>query len=212
MIGTAPEEGHDDREAWIETYTELIPQFGLRLEGGPDPRGYAQCGVGFAVDQPRFVLPDGGFIPTRLTAVLRQETDRWKVVHLHFSVGVPEGGRHPGAARDILNCLRPRRSGFSSARQAAPQIRGGVANHARGAAPIRHTPWGDTIRIRRSTRSSASRRWEHSSAGGEGPVPREADRPDRPDRKGGRAASACAPCARARRRQVSCEVDRPGAW
>lgn len=90
VIGTAPGEGDDDRESWIETYTELIPQFGLRLEGGPDPRGYAQGGVGFAVDQPRFVLPDGGFVPTRLTAVLRQETDRWKVVHLHFSIGVPD--------------------------------------------------------------------------------------------------------------------------
>lgn len=58
--------------------------------GGPDPHGYAEGGVGFAVDQPRFVLPDGSFIPTRLTAVLRQESAQWKVVHPHFSIGVPD--------------------------------------------------------------------------------------------------------------------------
>ena len=27
---------------------------------------------------------------TRLTAVLRQDHDEWKIVHLHFSVGVPD--------------------------------------------------------------------------------------------------------------------------
>ncbi|MCA1680488.1 MAG: nuclear transport factor 2 family protein, partial [Actinobacteria bacterium] len=90
VIGTAPDEGHGDRESWIETYTKFIPELGLRLEGGPAPRGYAEGSVGFAVDQPRFVLPDGSFILTRLTAVLRQEDDQWKIVHLHFSVGVPD--------------------------------------------------------------------------------------------------------------------------
>jgi SnoaL-like domain len=89
IIGTAPGEGRPDREAWIEGYSQSIPPAGLRLEGGPEPRGYADGSVGFATDQPRFVLPDGRFVPTRLTAVLREE-DGWKVVHLHFSVGVPD--------------------------------------------------------------------------------------------------------------------------
>jgi ketosteroid isomerase-like protein len=62
----------------------------LGVEGGPGPRGYAEGNVGFAVDQPRFVLPDGRFVATRLTAVLCQEGERWKIVHLHFSVGVPD--------------------------------------------------------------------------------------------------------------------------
>jgi hypothetical protein len=90
VIGTAPGEGHDDRESWIETYAKLIPDAGLRLEGGPEPRGFAEGSVGFAVDEPRFVLPDGSFLPARLTAVLRQEDEQWKVVHLHLSVGVPD--------------------------------------------------------------------------------------------------------------------------
>jgi hypothetical protein len=68
----------------------IIPELGLRLEGGPEPRGYADGHVGFAVDQPRFVLPDGRFVAARLTAVLSQESEGWKVVHLHFSIGVPD--------------------------------------------------------------------------------------------------------------------------
>jgi hypothetical protein len=90
VIGSAPGEGHDDRDSWVETYTKVIPEVGLRLEGGPEPRGYAEGGVGFAIDQPRFVLPDGSFLPARLSAVLREEGEEWKVVHLHFSVGVPD--------------------------------------------------------------------------------------------------------------------------
>jgi len=90
VIGTAPGEGHQSRDAWVSTYAELIPKVGLRLEGGSDPRGWMEGTVGFAVDEPRFVMPDGSFLPTRLTAVLHLEAGEWKVVHLHFSVGVPD--------------------------------------------------------------------------------------------------------------------------
>jgi hypothetical protein len=55
--------------------------------------------VGFAVDEPRFVLPDGRYLPTRLTGVLHQQDSEWKIVHLHFSVGVPdENALQPPAA------------------------------------------------------------------------------------------------------------------
>jgi hypothetical protein len=46
--------------------------------------------MGFALDTPAFVFPDGSTLPTRLTAVLRSEDGEWKIVHLHFSVGVPD--------------------------------------------------------------------------------------------------------------------------
>ena len=90
IIGTGPGEGQPDREAWIQGYAGSNPPLGLRLEGGPQPRGYANGSVGFAVDEPRFVLPDGRYVATRLTAVLHLERGAWKVVHLHFSVGVPD--------------------------------------------------------------------------------------------------------------------------
>lgn len=90
VIGTGPGEGHDNREAWVSTYATSISQLGLVLEGGDQPRGWEEGSVGFAVDEPRFVLPDGSFLPTRLTGVLHQENGEWKVVHCHFSVGVPD--------------------------------------------------------------------------------------------------------------------------
>jgi hypothetical protein len=90
VIGSGPGEGHQGREPWISTYAEFITKAGLRLAGGKDPHGWAEGTVGFAVDEPRFVTPDGSFLPTRLTGVLHEEDGEWKVVHLHFSVGVPD--------------------------------------------------------------------------------------------------------------------------
>jgi hypothetical protein len=91
VIGSAPGEGHDDRESWIAAYRKGMAggMAGTRLEGG-EPRGYEEGSLGWGVDTPSFVLPDGSRLSTRLTAVLRREDDRWKIVHLHFSVGVPD--------------------------------------------------------------------------------------------------------------------------
>jgi hypothetical protein len=90
VLGSAPGEGHDNRDDWIASYAGGIVEAGLQLEGGPSPQGWADGTAGFARDEPRFVLPDGSFLPTRLTGVLRREDDAWKIVHLHFSVGVPD--------------------------------------------------------------------------------------------------------------------------
>ncbi len=90
VIGSAPGEGHDNRDDWVATYTKFIVESGLRLEGGDSPRGWVEGTAGFVNDEPRFVLPDGSFLPTRLTGVLRHEDGEWKVVHIHFSVGMPD--------------------------------------------------------------------------------------------------------------------------
>jgi hypothetical protein len=89
VIGSGPGEGHDDRDSWVHAYETQIGAAGLSLRGD-DPTGYAEGTVGWGVDQPGFVLPDGSTLPTRLTAVLHEEGGEWKVVHLHFSVGVPD--------------------------------------------------------------------------------------------------------------------------
>jgi hypothetical protein len=85
IIGTAPGEWVDDRERM---------KFGFEAEGvrlePDDPLGYEEGSMGWVVDQPTFVFPDGSAIQTRLTAVMRQEDGRWKLVHAHFSVGVPD--------------------------------------------------------------------------------------------------------------------------
>lgn len=90
VIGSAPGEGHGDRASWLAAYRGSIAELGVTLEGGPEVHAWEEGTAGFAVDEPRFVLPDGSFLPTRLTAVLHRESELWKIVHLHFSVGVPD--------------------------------------------------------------------------------------------------------------------------
>lgn len=90
VIGTGPGEGHTDRADWVRTYDEQIAELGLVLRGGDSPSGWAAGDLGFALDEPAFVLPDGSTLPTRLTAVLTRDSEAWRIAHLHFSVGVPD--------------------------------------------------------------------------------------------------------------------------
>ncbi len=89
VIGSGPGEGHGNRAEWLEVYAGGIAELGITLRGTA-PTGYAEGDLGFGTDTPSFVLPDGSTLPTRLSAVLRAEDGEWKVVHLHFSVGVPD--------------------------------------------------------------------------------------------------------------------------
>jgi hypothetical protein len=90
VIGSTPGEGHDTREGWVSTYAKFIPELDMRLEAGANPRGWQEGTVGLVIYEPTFVMPDGSYLPTRLTGVLHREGEAWKVVHLHFSVGVPD--------------------------------------------------------------------------------------------------------------------------
>ncbi len=63
---------------------------GFQLRAGPRPAGYAEGTLGWAVDEPSFVFPDGTAWVTRLTAVMHQMEGRWRLVHMHVSVGVPD--------------------------------------------------------------------------------------------------------------------------
>lgn len=100
VIGSAPGEGEGSRQDWLADYEKITGEVDVRLRGGDNPRGFEEGTVGFAIDSPRFVLPDGSYLETRLTAVLHVEDATWKVVHLHFSVGVPDQQaiRRPAAA------------------------------------------------------------------------------------------------------------------
>lgn len=85
VIGTAPGEWVRDRGAL---------RFGFETEGihlEPDhPEGFEEGSMGWVVDEPTFTFPDSGTVKVRLTGVLHREGDRWKLVHAHFSVGVPD--------------------------------------------------------------------------------------------------------------------------
>jgi ketosteroid isomerase-like protein len=85
IIGTAPGERVEERERM---------RFGFETEGvrlEPDrPEGYAEGTMGWVLDEPIFFLPEGSSFRTRVTFVMREDAGRWKLVHGHFSVGVPD--------------------------------------------------------------------------------------------------------------------------
>jgi hypothetical protein len=86
VIGTAPGEWVTERDAMrfgVETE-------GVRLTAGSDPQGYEEGSMGWAVDEPAFGFPDGSAMRVRLTFVMHRQAEQWKMVHGHFSVGVPD--------------------------------------------------------------------------------------------------------------------------
>jgi SnoaL-like domain len=85
IIGTAPGE-------WIEDRDRMRLGFeaeGVALEPG-EPAGYEDGAMGWVADQPTFAFPDGSAMKARVTAVMREEDGVWRLVHAHFSVGVPD--------------------------------------------------------------------------------------------------------------------------
>lgn len=90
VVGTAPAEWYEGRDAWIAAYAEQIAAIpGIRLEAGA-PHGWSEGAVAWAADRPTFVLPDGTPVPARLTVVLLRDGAEWKPVQAHFSLGVPD--------------------------------------------------------------------------------------------------------------------------
>ena len=86
VIGTAPGE-------WVTERSRLRFGFeveGLTLEPGQRPMGWREGSIGWFVDEPYYGFPGGGGMRTRLTAIVREEAGRWKIVHMHVSVGVPD--------------------------------------------------------------------------------------------------------------------------
>jgi hypothetical protein len=85
VVGTAPGEIVRERGRL---------RFGFEMEGlglvPSDPEAYAEGPLGWALDEPSFVYPDGSTVKTRMTFVFHREDGAWKLVHMHASVGVPD--------------------------------------------------------------------------------------------------------------------------
>jgi hypothetical protein len=85
VIGTAPGEMITERDRM---------RFGFETEGvtlgSRSARGYEEGSLGWVVDEPTFGFPDGTSFDCRVTAIARKEGELWKLVHAHFSVGVPD--------------------------------------------------------------------------------------------------------------------------
>lgn len=77
------------REEWMESVRQNT-QMGVVFEAG-QIRAVAEGDMGWAVDEPTIVLPNGLRLTTRMTAVLRREADGiFRLVHQHYSLAVPD--------------------------------------------------------------------------------------------------------------------------
>ena len=77
------------REEWLGSVRENAAM-GVVFESG-NVRAWAEGGMGWAVDEPTIVLPNGVRLPTRMTAVLRREPDgSYRILHQHYSWAVPD--------------------------------------------------------------------------------------------------------------------------
>lgn len=85
VIGTAPGE-------WVRERAQL--RYGFEAEGvglrSRNPLAFEAGELGWLTDEVDFVFPDGSVMDCRFTVVLRREHDRWKLLHMHASVGVPD--------------------------------------------------------------------------------------------------------------------------
>jgi hypothetical protein len=88
LIGTDPDEWFEgERAAEVLKREAEDPSF--RVSSLDDLEVFAEGSVGWASGRPVWTLEDGTEIPSRWTAVFRQEDGEWKMVLAHTSVGVP---------------------------------------------------------------------------------------------------------------------------
>ena len=85
FLGTA---GHE----WFEDRDRMRVAFGfegVRFTPGSAPRAWAQGEVGWFIDTPTMEIAEGR-IQVRTTIVVVREAGRWKIIHAHYSVGIPD--------------------------------------------------------------------------------------------------------------------------
>ena len=86
FIGTDPGEWFEDL-ASIRHLVQAQAGAGITVLPG-EVRGYREGPVGWIADRGTFVLPHGGEVPFRLTAVFLREDGDWKLIQEHASIGV----------------------------------------------------------------------------------------------------------------------------
>ena len=88
-IGTDPEEWADSRAEFVAFLeAQMTEAEAVRIKAGENPRCFEEGSVGWVADRPTFVVADGSIVPSRMTAVMRQEDGEWKLVQAHWSIGV----------------------------------------------------------------------------------------------------------------------------
>ncbi len=91
-FGTAPEEWWTGRDALLrEDVLERKAREGLGVQYIPDqhPGAWVEGDFGWLTDNPILRLPNGHEQRFRLTTIFHREGGEWKIVHQHYSIGVP---------------------------------------------------------------------------------------------------------------------------
>jgi ketosteroid isomerase-like protein len=89
LVGTDPHEWLEGEKV-AEFLKEEVKALGgvVKVELG-ETEAYQEGSVGWGLARPTLVMPNGGQISPRWSAVFHQEDGEWKLVQLHASVGVP---------------------------------------------------------------------------------------------------------------------------
>jgi hypothetical protein len=83
FVGPDPEEWFNDDQK----LRKVLGSQGLTISP-VDPVGYTDGEMGWVADRSIFTH-NGSTVTMRMTLVMHKENDRWKIVHLHASSGVP---------------------------------------------------------------------------------------------------------------------------
>lgn len=92
VIGTDPTEWWQDHDEIIRAYQGT----GNADNSGEKPHAkikelnaFSEGSVGWVTGCKVYTLADGKDIPIRLTYILHHEDFGWKLVHIHYSIGIP---------------------------------------------------------------------------------------------------------------------------
>ncbi len=86
--------GTDSKEWWLgydtlqRIYKVQLAEMGQLTFSDCQPEAYTEGTVGWAADRPTMNFADGTKVPIRATIVFHQEDSAWKIVQVHFSIGI----------------------------------------------------------------------------------------------------------------------------
>jgi SnoaL-like domain len=88
VIGSEPNDRYEDYESIVHFYEAASA---ARLEVKVDDlKAFFEGEFGWAVDRIIAKLPNDIEIPVRHTYVFHKESEQWKIVHTHISVGISD--------------------------------------------------------------------------------------------------------------------------
>ena len=87
-IGTDGKEWWHGHETLRKMITVQFGEMGQVIFTGCEPEAYAEGSFGWGADRPTMNFTDGTKVPVRGTFVFHQEGGAWKVVQMHWSIGM----------------------------------------------------------------------------------------------------------------------------